>query len=330
MGDEAMADYVMTLRALSNGAFGETPGPTVYLKLQDTDQAPFPPQRAIDADDWVRDILQTVPKKRDGTGASRGDVLVFIHGYNNAMDAVLERHRLLKKNLAHYGFAGTVISFDWPCDDVALAYLADRQQAKQTAYALVTDGIKRVAKMQAMLDCDINVHLLAHSTGAYVVREAFDDADEHRDINGIGWTVSQIAFISGDISAGSMASGNPETESIYGHCLRLTNYSNGHDDVLQLSNVKRVGFSPRVGRVGLPDSAPAVGLNVDCSAYYDAYYAGRGGLIAGITLSHGWQFDDMVFAFDLAQTLKGDSDRGVISTRATAAPNRYVLRWPPP
>jgi hypothetical protein len=175
------------------------------------------------------------------------------------------------------------------------------------------------------------VHLLAHSTGAYVVREAFDDADEHRDINGIGWTVSQIAFISGDISAGSMALGNPETESIYGHCLRLTNYSNGHDDVLQLSNVKRVGFSPRVGRVGLPADTPTVALNVDCSAYYEAYYTGQTGLISGIVLSHGWQFKDKVFAFDLAQTLKGDSDRGVIATRGTmTAANRYVLRWPPP
>jgi hypothetical protein len=123
----------MTLRALSDDAFGDMPGPTVFLKLQDNDQAPFSPQRAIDADDWVRDILQTVPKKRDATGVFRGDVLVFIHGYNNAMDAVLERHRLLKQNLASYGFAGTVISFDWPCDDIALAYLSDRRQAKQTA-----------------------------------------------------------------------------------------------------------------------------------------------------------------------------------------------------
>jgi esterase/lipase superfamily enzyme len=229
--------------------------------------------------------------------------------------------------LAH-GFFGTVVSFDWPSYDTALAYVPDREKAKLTAFALVRDGIWRLARMQSQLDCDINMHVLAHSIGAFVVREAFDDADDRNAISTINWTVSQIALISGDISGSSMAAGDVGAESVYRHCVRLTNYSNGHDEVLQLSNVKRVGSAPRVGRVGLPDAAPASAVNVDCSRYYETAVAPHAGGLAGAGASHSWQFGDPVFTADLASTLNGNLDRGAIATRDPLAVNRFVLKPP--
>jgi transposase/pimeloyl-ACP methyl ester carboxylesterase len=274
---------------------------------------------------WVREVVGQVVKTKDATGVQRGDVLVFIHGYNNSMAEVLTRHRILKRDLPTHGFAGTVISFDWPCYATALAYVADREEAKLTAFGLVRDCIWRVARMQSQLDCDINVHLLAHSTGAYVVQEAFDDADDRRAINSINWTVSQIALISGDISSASMTAGDADTESIYAHCVRLTNYSNGNDEVLQISNIKRVGIEPRVGRVGLPPLAPSIAVNVGCSGYYQAAIGPNAQGPAGITASHSWQFGDSVFTEDLAQTLNGNLDRTVITTREAVAVNRFAL-----
>jgi pimeloyl-ACP methyl ester carboxylesterase len=325
-----MTDYIMTLRSIENGEFTDRPGATTFLALGDAEAAPFDPGKALAADQWVQQIVAGVPKQRDATGVVRGDVLVFIHGYNNSMEEVLKRHRLIKQNLPPYGFAGTVVSFDWPCGDIALAYIPDREQAKETAFALVRDGIGRLARMQSTFDCDINVHLLAHSTGAYVVQEAFDDADDRPAINSINWTVSQIAFISADLAASTMTAGNSETQSIYGHCVRLTNYSNAHDDVLQLSNVKRVGVEPRVGRIGLPPDAPPLALNVDCSVYYQTVVAPWLGPIAGVAGSHSWQFDNPVFACDLAQTLNGERDRSVITTRSTVTANRFALKFPDP
>ena len=323
-----MPDYLITVRAISNGAFTDSPGATTFLKLEDADTAPFSPARAMPGDDWVREMVGQVAKSMDATRVVRGDVLVYIHGYNNSMDNVLNRHRILKRGLPAHGFAGTVISFDWPCYDTALAYVPDREEAKLTAFGLVRDCIFRVARMQSQLDCDINVHLLAHSTGAYVVQEAFDDADDRNAINAINWTVSQIALISGDISSNSMADGDADTESIYRHCVRLTNYSNGHDEVLQISNIKRVGIEPRVGRVGLPAAAPAIAVNVDCSQYYQAAIGPHAGGVAGVGTSHSWQFGDPVFTADLGQTLNGNVDRSVITTRDTLATNRFTLKSP--
>jgi pimeloyl-ACP methyl ester carboxylesterase len=324
-----MSDYLLTVRAISNGAFTDSPGEaTTFLKLEDADTAPFDPGKSVPADDWIRDVVSQVVKTTDATGVLRGDVLVYIHGYNNSMEEVLKRHRILKHDLPDHGFAGMVISFDWPCYTSALAYVADREKAKVTAFRLVRDCIWRVARMQSQLDCDVNVHLLAHSTGAYVVQEAFDDADDRNAINAINWTVSQIALISGDVSSNSMAEGDTDTESIYRHCVRLTNYSNGHDEVLQISNIKRVGIEPRVGRIGLPATAPASAVNVDCSQYYAASVAPGAPGAAGITTSHSWQFGDPVFTEDLAQTLNGNVDRSVITTRDIRAVNRFALKIP--
>jgi hypothetical protein len=112
------------------------------------------------------------------------------------------------------------------------------------------------------------------------------------------------------------------------HCVRLTNYSNGHDEVLQISNVKRVGVEPRVGRIGLPLAAPASAVNVDCTQYYQAVIAPNAGGPAGVVTSHSWQFGDPVFTADLAQTLNGNVDRGAITTRDTVALNRFALKSP--
>jgi len=48
------------------------------------------------------------------------------------------------------------------------------------------------------LNCTINIHLLGHSTGAYVIREPFDDADDS-SLNQASWTVSRILLAAGDI-----------------------------------------------------------------------------------------------------------------------------------
>jgi hypothetical protein len=320
-----MPDYIITIRARdAGGAFTNSPGATQFLSVPDA-SADYAQALPLSADVWTNQVLALAPRTKDATGAMRGDVLVFIHGYNNTIPDVLTRHRVLKQALPKSHFVGMVVSFDWPCDDVALAYLADRERAKTTALQLVRDCIKLLSQRQAQGNCDTNVHLLAHSTGAYVVREAFDDADDRTAIAAANWTVSQIALIAGDVSSDSMAADNAGSESIYRHCTRLTNYANPYDEVLQLSNVKRLGVAARVGRVGLPDDAPAKAANIDCGDYYRAtLQLPPPATLTGVR-SHSWYFCDPVFTEDLAQTLNGALDRGVITTREALATGRYKL-----
>ncbi len=312
------SDYIICVRDVSKKNFVAEPGTTRYLELpedtwQNTPDNPLNPDQAITRKDWFQKVMAEAVTGISSTDTTEfGDVLVFIHGYNNDQKIVMQRHRLLKVNLRSIGYQGAVVSFDWPSSDQTLNYLADRSNAKATALALVDDAITSFVIYQ-QTNCRINVHLLGHSTGAYVIREAFDDADDRKVISGSNWMASQILLIGGDVSSASMSEGNAGAESIYRHCMRLTNYSNPFDSVLKLSNVKRLGLAPRVGRVGLPADAPSTTVNVDCGDFFQTLNENNAPPLG--TFCHSWHIGNMTFITDLLETIYGDKDRNHIQTR---------------
>jgi pimeloyl-ACP methyl ester carboxylesterase len=314
-----MTKHWISVRKIKDDQFTAEPdlGATRYLSVPDN-EVPAP-KHQVPVAQWTREIMQSFPTTPDGPS---GDVLFFVHGYNNSVADVDGRHKAIQAGLTANNFPCVVISFDWPSGTDPLAYLPDRDNAKLTAIRMVNAGIKLFVRAQDNV-CDINVHVLGHSTGAYVIREAFDHADGGQ-VTGAAWTVGQIALISGDVSSTSYSQGNPETDATYRRCYRFTNYSNGYDQVLQISNAKRAGFSPRVGRVGLPSDAPAKAVNVDCSPYYHATYG-----IGSPTTSHSWQFGDAVFLKDLTETIRGTLDRSVIPTRTAPDAARWQTLRPP-
>jgi esterase/lipase superfamily enzyme len=318
-------DYVMSVRAVRSGRFIADVGPARFLMVP-AGEDPVPGD-AVAATGWYKTV-RTQSLWQNAQGEERGDILFIVHGYNLSESEVIQRHRRLSQDLRALGFLGVLVSFDWPCDDKALAYLADRHRAKATALELVNSGITYLSAKQTP-DCTINIHLLGHSTGALVIREAFDDADDTALDNG-AWSVSQILFAAADVSAESMAADTPTAESVYRHCIRLTNYNNRHDEALDLSNVKRLGVAPRVGRIGLPAQVPAKAVNVDCTDYYQllisnpAIEAADQAVFLGVQ-SHSWFFGNRVFTRDLFATLIG-IDRSVITSRAVDADGALILK----
>jgi esterase/lipase superfamily enzyme len=310
--------YWISLRKVSGDAFTNDvdPGPARYLRVPDG-EVPLP-RHKIAASQWVKEIVaRFAPDPRDPAKGPSGDILFFVHGYNDSVAEVDQRHQLIQAGLTKYGFPCCVISFDWPCGTTALGYLQDRDHARITSVRLVSAGVRLFVRSQS-LQCDIRIHALGHSTGAFVIREGFDHADDGQ-ATATSWTVGQLVLIAGDVSAVSFSAADPETESTYRHCYRLTNYYNGYDQVLQISNVKRVGLAPRVGRVGLPANAPSKAVNVDCSTHFHSAYPGTGQIQADVTTSHSWYFSDDTFHQDLAITLKGTIDRSLIPTRSNSA-----------
>lgn len=319
-----MTDLVVCARKVRKARGGEPakfeaePGPTRYLFVPSNDEKPTP-EHKVPREDWFnKAMVQAKTRCEDGES---GNILVFVHGYNNKFKEVIDQHRQLKKDLDQVRFRGTVATFGWPSDDSGLNYLEDRSDARAVALQMVTGVILPFSQFQQP-DCEVNVHLLCHSTGAFLVREAFDDADDRAKITARNWTVSQIAFIGADVSSHSMRGGS--SRSLYRHSVRLTNYMNPFDSVLKLSNAKRLGMRPRVGRVGLPDGAPPDEcVDVDCGDYFQTLDENRA-TFSG-TFCHSWHIGDPVFARDLAETLHGDVDRRRISTRKAGRNDRLVL-----
>ncbi len=310
-----MPDYLISARRVRRSQFVAEPGPARFLKVPDGRDPR--PEHKIRRDGWIRDVMSLGhhAQHRHG-GEDCGDIAVFIHGYNTSPSDVATRHRSMAARLRSAGYAGVLISFDWPSDDRALNYLEDRVDAKLTALTLVNDCIA-VLSAARFRDCRHNLHVIAHSMGAYVVREAFDDADDRPKIALSGWNVSQMCLVAADVSARSLAGDDARSRSLYRHSTRVTNYYNPYDSVLKLSNVKRIGVAPRAGRRGLPGNAPETAVNVDCGARYQA--------AAPDTSSHNWYFGDDVFIADLAQTLAGDTDGRVTAARRLDGSGRVHL-----
>lgn len=306
-----MTDYFISVRNIKRGNFANEPGTTRFLEVPPQAEAPAP-NHGIGRTHWVERVMEEARTGTDpATGRDCGDILVFVHGYNNHPGVVMTRHRQLKSRLKRAGFEGILVSFDWPSNNIALNYLEDRSGARLTSIKLVDDCI-RLFTLTQLRGCAYNVHLLAHSTGAYVIREGFDDADDRRNIAATNWTASQIVFIGADVSAKSLSGQDSKSSSLYRHCIRLTNYQNPYDPVLKLSNIKRVGVAPRAGRIGLPETTPQKAVNVNCAAHFRALEAKDS---ATGVWGHCWFFEDDGFARDLVHTLTGDIDRNYIPTR---------------
>jgi esterase/lipase superfamily enzyme len=316
-----MDDFVISVRNVKAGQFGTEPGVTRFL-LVPPGEDPVPGQ-AIPKQKWVEAVMEAASGSQEDRSA--GDILVFVHGYNTSPADMIARHRQVLSNLKAQGYQGALVSFDWPSDDVAFKYLEDRSDAKLTALRLVDDCISLLAACQ-LQDCQTNLHVLAHSMGAYVVREAFSDADDRRRLAVVNWMVSQMMLVAGDISSSSLSEGNPLSASLFRHCLRLTNYWSPYDIALKLSNAKRVNLGPRVGRVGLPANAPLKAVDVDCGAYYHQLTAGNDPEVRP-GYSHSWYFGDPVFCQDVVLTIEGNIGRDRFPTRE-GSNNRLMLKQP--
>lgn len=299
------------------GGFLAEPGATTFLKVP-LENKVYSSAHAMPQDRWKKAVIAAADGDEDEITGSTGNILFFVHGYNNDIESVLWRTRTLQASLAAQRWKGLVVGFDWPSDNATLNYLEDRYDASQVAQRLVEDALQLVVDAQFPADpqahpCTINVHLLGHSTGAYVIMDAFANAAKSGKLFKKPWRIGQVVFIGGDVSSASLSLTSDWAAPMYERIFRLTNYSNRFDKVLGISNMKRLGIAPRAGRVGLPVEVFSKAVNVDCSAYFRTKDPKKSTFTG--TFNHSWHIGDPEFALDLALTLEGEIDRQEIPTR---------------
>jgi pimeloyl-ACP methyl ester carboxylesterase len=305
--------------------FKSEPGKTRFLRVPKGLRTYDPSYEIKSPDKWRLAVRAAADGVEDEVTGTTGNVLVFVHGYNNDMNAITWRTEKLQETLTAQGWNGVVIAFDWPSDNSTLNYLEDRSDAAQVAELMVTDAVQllAVAQNDQAHPCKLNVHLLGHSTGAYVIMEAFAQAQKKGSLYKADWRVAQVALIGADIASDTLAADSDWSGPMFERSIRLTNYSNHHDKVLGVSNAKRLGTSPRVGRVGLPKIPHAKAVNVDCSRYFQTKDPAQSEFNG--TFNHSWHIGDPVFALDLALTLDAAIDRHALPTREKT-PDGLILK----
>lgn len=317
--------YVISARNVKKGEFEAEPGKVRYLKVP-VKELPAPGHE-IPVKQWILEVRDLADGKADQTIAEGGDVLVFVHGYNNDAQVIRNRQLQLAKDLAGEKWRGVVVSFDWPSDNSTLNYIEDRADAAAVAHELVARGIRPLAEGQAN-GCQTNIHLVGHSTGAYVIMEAFVQAEKDGELFKSDWRIAQVAFIGADIASSALSPDADWGAPMFRRVMRLTNYQNPYDHVLAASNAKRLGVAPRAGRVGLPGNAHPKAANVNCGEYFVTLDPKKQTFFG--TFAHSWHIGDRVFARDLALTMEGRIDRQALPTRRRERGDLVLVDKPRP
>ncbi len=259
---------------------------------------------------WAKKIIEAA-EQPDGSG----DIVFLVPGFNNDAKDVFGNHTDLAKGIRAAGMPNAVfVSYSWPSKGSFLNYLEDDMDARLTAIHLVTSGLALFARF-CEPGCRIRVHVMAHSMGALVVREALRASGGHQATRDAAWGITQLITYAADISANSLES--DAAEMMFDCSQRYTNYFNRHDGVLATSNIKRFLSSPRLGRHGAPGSVLDKMVDVDLSDYWNSIEDNNDtGPIGDVPASHSFYRRDKKFAADIAQTLMGDADRRNIGDRS--------------
>ena len=125
-----MSDYVVCVRNIEKGEFGNEPGVTYFLEVPSNKANMEVGHKVSKKSDWFKTVLKNGVVGTDDDGNEYGDILVFIHGYNTSQSTVLKRHRQIKKSLKKEGFKGEVVSFD---------YIIRSDQERDITYAALVE-----------------------------------------------------------------------------------------------------------------------------------------------------------------------------------------------
>lgn len=112
----------------------------------------------------------------------KSDTLVFIHGFNVSFTGALEAGARLARDMKVEGRPVNIVVFSWPSEGQAIPYMSyysDREDARASGPALARTYLKLRDYLEELKRpdyCERRLHLMAHSMGAYVLRQGLQAA----------------------------------------------------------------------------------------------------------------------------------------------------------
>jgi len=198
-------------------------------------------------------------------------VLVFVHGFADDAEKVVERHRSIRP---HVPSGVSLVSFDWPAGNRDKPYETDKANAALSAPKLMSECLNVL--LTSKLFEGKNIHLFAHSMGAYVTETAFQPQQSIK--------INHVLMAAADVDQLNYRDKSAPLTNFLGKCADLTAYWSTDDAALQDSE-KLNKYTP-LGLKGYPDpDTPGGCYGVQCTTYYNRYvkYSGQ-----DATFSHIW------------------------------------------
>lgn len=226
-------------------------------------------------------------------GATRQDILLFIHGFNVSFDDAAYRTAQLTYDL---GFNGTAMMYSWPSNGKILQYVSDSNNNEWT----VTHLRQFLADL-AQNSHATRIHIIAHSMGNRALVHAFDGLQLPASQQHL---FGQIMLTAPDIDAGTFKN---LAAAMKAGADRVTLYASSSDEALKASEKLQGGYQ----RAGDAAPTPVVvdGIDtVDVSAVSTNFWKSP--------IGHFYYGDNDSVVSDMYYLLDGK------------APPRYRLRHP--
>lgn len=251
------------------------------------------------------------------------DTLVFIHGFNVTFNGAIEAGARLARDVriragaTDDGRPVNVVVFSWPSDGEAvpfMSYYSDREDARASGPALARTYLKLKDFLEQLRNqdrCDRSIHLMAHSMGAYVLRQGLQ-AVLAKSADGLVRIFDQILLAAPDEDDDTFEQ-DSKLKPLPKIGRQVTVYFNPSDRALVISD-KTKGNPDRLGSDGprLIDMLPKKVVLVDCRNV-----AGD----ADALVQHSYYARSRAMTFDIGAVLAG-MDAEAIGNRDYVLPLR--------
>jgi esterase/lipase superfamily enzyme len=174
--------------------------------------------------------------------AGRGEVLVFIHGYNTSFEGAA---RMAGRLASVLELDGAPVVFSWPSWGSPLGYFVDGGQAEHDRNV---DALEEVLEDVVTRSGAKRVYIVAHSMGNRLLVRTLRSIRRVRARNGRRVLFDEIVFASPDVDAREFGDFVTGARGLTG---RMTLYASNGDRALELSQKLHFSF-PRAGQVDPP------------------------------------------------------------------------------
>lgn len=183
------------------------------------------------------------------------DTVILIHGYNVSFsNALSDSARFIDccKSASDNSYEPNVIAYSWPSDGKLLKYVNDRRDAALSAIGLARAILKYYSfllqqRQSSSPMCNRKVHLICHSMGNYVLRNALQEVlklNEHRIVK----LFNEILLIAADEDNDTFDFDH-KLLPLSGMSSRISTYFNKNDLALEASHDVK-GNMTRLGKTG--------------------------------------------------------------------------------
>ncbi|MBN8942133.1 MAG: TRAP transporter substrate-binding protein DctP [Rhizobiales bacterium] len=235
--------------------------------------------------------------------AEKKEVVVFVHGFNNAFDDAARALALMSADI-HFG--GVPVLYSWPSDGVALRYPSDEDEVRASRNNFLTfiEAVRRTPGVS-------RIHVAAHSMGNRLVVEAIDRFDAQAG-SGAQRLFHHVVMAAPDVYLQLF---QQTSDAFRRHAQRITLYASDRDTALVCSRWvhanKRLGeagadifIAPGVETIDASDAEPAPPW------YSPSAWPGLPWLFKPCARGHAYMMRSIRIQSDLQNLVRTDSPPG--------------------